>query len=129
MVEMPLSKIEYIIAKAREFDGEVAPSGLEDGNNPADDEERTVIEAGADNPSERELRAALFGLNADERAELLALVLIGRGDYGADGWEQALAEARDSLDEHAVSELAATPMLGDLIEQGLAEVDAAAEEE
>jgi hypothetical protein len=128
MVEMPLSKIEYIIAKARAFDGEVPPSGLEDGNNPADEDERSVIEGGAENPSEQELRAALFGLNTDERAELLALVMIGRGDYGGDEWEQALAEARDALDERAMLNLAATPMLGDLIEGGLSEVGAEGEE-
>ncbi|HVV91921.1 MAG TPA: DUF3775 domain-containing protein [Hyphomicrobiales bacterium] len=128
MVEMPLSKIEYIVAKAREFDAEVAPSGLDDGNNPADDDEREVIEGTPDNPTESELRAVLFGLNADERAELLALVMIGRGDYGGGDWEHALAEAHESLDDHALVDLAATPMLGDLIEDGLAEVGDAEEE-
>jgi hypothetical protein len=122
MVDMPLSKLQYIVEKAREFDGEVAPSGLEDGNNPADEEERSIIEAGPDNVAEAELRAVLTALNSDERAELLALVFVGRGDFGRDAWEDALREARDALDPALVSYLMGTPMLGDLIEEGLAEL-------
>lgn len=122
MVDMPLSKLHYIIEKAREFDGEVAPSGLEDGNNPADDDERSIIEAGPDNPAEAELRAVLTTLNSDERTELLALIFVGRGDFARDTWEDALHEARDTGDSTIVSYMMGTPMLGDLIEEGLAEV-------
>jgi hypothetical protein len=122
MVDMPLPKLHYIIEKAREFDGEVAPSGLEDGNNPADEDERSIIEAGPDNPAEAELRAALTALNSDERTELLALIFVGRGDFARDTWDDALREARDVLDSTVVPYMMGTPLLGDLIEEGLAEV-------
>lgn len=127
MVDMPLSKLHYIVDKAREFDGEVAVSGLEDGSNPSDDREVSAIEAGANNPAQAELRAALVGLDSDERAELLALVWIGRGDFGGEAWDEALAAARDALNARTVVYLMGTPMLGDLIEQGLAEVGATEE--
>jgi hypothetical protein len=122
MVDTPLPKLHYIIEKAREFDVEVAPSGLEDGNNPADEDERSVIEAGPDNTAEAELRAALVGLNSDERAELLALVWVGRGDYSRDSWDEALNEARGALDSGTIGYLMGTPMLGELIEEGMAEI-------
>jgi hypothetical protein len=125
MVDMPLPKLHYLIDKAREFDGEVAASGLEDGSNPSDDREVAVIEAGADNPAQAELRAALVSLDSDERAEVLALMWIGRGDFGGESWDEALAAARDALDARTVAYLMGTPMLGDLVEQGLAEVGAA----
>jgi hypothetical protein len=39
-----------------------------------------------------------------------------------EAWEQALAEARETLDDRVLARLLATPMLGDLLEEGLAEV-------
>ena len=64
----------------------------------------------------------LADLNDDEMTEVLALVWLGRGDYGPREWRQALAMARAVRDERAVSYLLETPNLGDLLEQGLAEL-------
>jgi hypothetical protein len=51
MLMIPLEKLAYIVAKAREFDVEVPPVDEESGSNPSDDAEWDVLEAGADNPS------------------------------------------------------------------------------
>ncbi len=121
---MPLSRetLDYIIVKARGFDAEVAPGGLEDGSNAADDNEVAILEDSPENPTERELVAALRSLDRDALAELLALVWVGRGDYDRASWGEALAEAQASVDERGVRYLVGTPLLGDLIETGLAEV-------
>jgi len=87
MVTIPLEKLAFIVAKAREFDAEVAPDGDDDAaSNPADDGERAILQDTSDNPTLQELRDAIDGLNVDERDELLALVWIGRGDFTADQW-------------------------------------------
>lgn len=122
MLATSLEKLAYIVVKAREYDAQVAPEGLEDGSNAADDGAVGILEATPDNPTQAELRAALEDLNEDELIEVLALVWLGRGDYGAEEWQDALDAARASHDERAISYLLETPNLGDLIEEGLAEL-------
>lgn len=121
MPNTSLEKLAYIIVKARGYDAQVLPEGLEEGSNAADDREVGILEGTADNPTRAELQAALEDLNDDEIAEVKALAWIGRGDYTADEWDEALEAARSVLDERAVSYLIETPNLGDLIEEGLAE--------
>jgi len=95
MLTIPLEKLAYIIEKAREFDAEV-PSDIEEGSNAADDDERQILLDTPDNPTVQELRAAIDGLNIDEREELLALVWLGRGDYDAENWSEAVEQARQT---------------------------------
>lgn len=120
MIGIPLDTLAFIIEKARAYEAEVAPEGMEDGSNPSDDRAIGVLEDTPDNPIAQELAAALEALNEDERAELLALTWIGRGDYTADEWGEALAAAQAALDERAIAYLMETPNLADLLEEGLA---------
>ncbi len=108
----------YIIIKAREFDVKVDPDDPDSGSNAADDGGVDILEDFADDPTYQELRAALDALNEDERAELLALTFIGRGDFTSDEWSEALAEARDVMDAQVVDYLIGIPMLGDYLEEG-----------
>ena len=62
-----------------------------------DDDEREILLDTPDNPTEQELRDAIDGLGPPERQELLALMWLGRGDYDAESWPEALrAGARDA---------------------------------
>lgn len=119
MLTITLEKLAYIIEKAREFDAEVAADVDEAGSNPADDDERQILLDTPDNPSEQELRDAIEGLNIDEREELLALVWLGRGDYDAQGWPEALRQARDSGNAGEARYLVGTPLLADYLEEGV----------
>jgi hypothetical protein len=120
MVTIPLEKLAFIVAKAREFDAEVEPDGDDgDGSNPADDGERAVLQDTAENPTLQELRDAIEGLNVDERDELLALVWIGRGDFTADQWNDAVREARGIENRRDADYLIGTPLLADYIEEAL----------
>ena len=97
MLVIPLERLAFIIAKAREFDAEVpVEPDAATGSDPTDDDERQVLLDTSDNPTEQELRDAIDGLGPPERQELLALMWRGRGDYDADSWPEALREARDS---------------------------------
>jgi hypothetical protein len=123
MTTTSIEKLAYIIVKAREYDAEMLPEGLEDGSNAADDQQMGILESTPDNPTRAELRAALEGLNEDELIEVLALTWLGRADYAAEEWPEALTAARAAHDERAVSYLMETPNLGDLLEEGLAALD------
>jgi hypothetical protein len=117
-----LEKLAFIVIKAREFDAKVDPVEPDPGSNPADDNEREVLEDYSDDATYQELVDALTSLNDDEIAELMALVWVGRGDFDAGEWDQALSEARDTRDERAVSYLTGIPNLGDELEEGLSSI-------
>ena len=79
MLAIPLERLAYIIAKAREFDAEVpVEPDAATGSDPPDDDERQVLLDTPDNPTEEELRDAIAGLGVPERQELLALMWLGR---------------------------------------------------
>ncbi len=120
MPTISLEKLAYIIEKAREFDAEVPiDPDAATGSDPADDDERQILLDTPDNPSEQELRDAIDGLNIDEREELLALVWLGRGDFDAQGWPEAVRQARDSGNAGETDYLLGTPLLADYLEAGI----------
>ncbi|HEU0154422.1 MAG TPA: DUF3775 domain-containing protein [Stellaceae bacterium] len=121
MLTIPLEKLAYIVAKAREYDAEVPiDPDAATGSDPPDDDERQILLDTPDNPSAQELRDAIGGLNLDEREELLALMWLGRGDYDAGEWLQALRQARDTRTAGDADYLLGTPLLGDYLEEGAA---------
>jgi hypothetical protein len=64
--------------------------------------------------------------SCDEQAltEILALVWVARGDYRGESWAQAIDCARKVRNERLVTYLASTEGLADLLENGLAELNA-----
>ena len=116
---IPVSKLGFLIVKARAFDAEVPPAGAEDGSDMADDRAVAALEDTADNPTREELAGALAELNVDQINEVLALMWIGRGDYDEDQWEEALTQARQTSNRRVIAYLMETPLLADLLEEGL----------
>jgi hypothetical protein len=116
---IPLEKLAFIVLKAHELDAEVEPVNPEDASDPPDDAERQVLEDRDDETAYQELHDAMAGLNSDELDEVAALRLVGRGDYDAAEWQDALAAVRDSPDQRLPRRLAADPLLGSLIEDAL----------
>lgn len=75
--------------------------------------------------TERELMALINDLNVDEAAELIAMVWIGRGDFDASEWDEAVTEARQrGQGRRASNYLLGMPMLGDWLEEGLEAIGA-----
>jgi len=83
-----------------------------------------LAEEKADNLMAEELSELINDLNVDEAAELIALMWIGRGDYDASEWQEALAEARQRGNKRTAKYLLGMPMLGDWLEEGLEAVGA-----
>jgi hypothetical protein len=119
MLAIPLERLGFIVAKAREFDSEVpVEPDAATGSDGPDDDEREILLDTPDNPSEQELRDAIDGLGIPEKQELLALLWLGRGDYDAVSWPEALQQARDTELAHVTDYLVGTPLLGDYLEEG-----------
>jgi hypothetical protein len=109
-----------IIERAREFDAKVDVVEPDPGSNPGDDEMRGVLEDYADDATAELLRQAINDLNDDEQIELVALAWVGRGSFSAEEWADAVAEARRAHNARTAAYLMGQPMLGDLLEEGLA---------
>jgi len=122
MLTIALEKVCFLIIKAREFDAKMEPEVPEPGDNPTDDADREVLFDYPDDPTVEEIRGFIESLNEDEIVEILALVWIGEGDYDVEEWESALADARDNPDERHPDALLSIPLLGDYLEEGLAEL-------
>jgi hypothetical protein len=118
-LSVPLPKLAFLIVKARAFDAEVPPVGAEDGSDMPDDKAVAALEDTPDNPTREELDGALRELNVDQINEVLALMWIGRGDYDEDQWEEALTAARETSNRRVISYILETPLLADLLEEGL----------
>jgi len=122
-----VEQVFYIIVKAREFDVKVPPVEPDPGSNPVDMQQREILEDYANDPTYAELTAAINGLNDDEKGDLVALVWLGRGDYDVSGWQEARAQALQEQ-HHVASYLTGTPLLGDLLEEGLSMLGYSCEE-
>ena len=116
MLSINLDKVCYVIIKAREFDVKVAPEELDDG----DDQER-ILEDHADDATLDELKSFLEAQSDDDLKELVALTWIGRGDFTAEDWSEVMSQVRDVREQHTVDYLIGTPLLGDYLEEGLAQ--------
>lgn len=78
-----------------------------------------LAEEESEDLSAEELRELIDDLNVDEAAELVALVWLGRGDFDAADFEQAVDEARERAFSATSSYLLRMPMLADHLENGL----------
>lgn len=78
-----------------------------------------LAEEEEENLTGQELRALIDDLNIDEAAALVALMWVGRGDYEAAEWAEAVAEAKLRDRRRTAKYLLGFPMLGDWLEEGL----------
>lgn len=121
-------KVCFIIIKAREFDVKEEVNEPDPGSNPSDDKEAAVLEDREDDPVVEEITSLINSLSEDEQIDLVALTWLGRDDYSAADWADIRAEATRAHNERTASYLLGTPMLGDLLEEGLSTLGYSCEE-
>lgn len=114
-----LETVATIVDHARAIQGkeEADPEELTED----DDSEAALLQDDPDDLTEETLTAFIDGLNQDEQAALIALAWIGRGDYGAEDWDEALrlaAERNEAMGAGAY--LMGMDLLGDLLAEGVA---------
>lgn len=123
MPTIDLDTVCRVILLARQFDAKVDVVDPDPGSNAGDDDMREVLEDFADDATADALRQAIRDLNVDEQVELVALAWVGRGSFTAEEWPEAVAEARRAHNARTAEYLMGQPMLGDLLEEGLAAFD------
>ena len=113
--------VTEIILRLRAVEVKEGATDPDSGSNPIDDGATDVLTAGTDDATESELRGMIAGLNDDERADLLALLYVGRGDMEPEEWNEAVrfAREREGAGDGAVKTLLGTPDAGDLLEEGM----------
>ncbi len=117
-------KVCDLVEMGRELAGlEVSTAG--DGTTNGDDSAfADMIEPGEGrDPRRREMISFIGGLDAEEQVNLLALILLGRGDFGIDDWEDALITARDSIDDKSADFMIGDPSLPAYLLEGLEAFD------
>jgi len=105
MLNVNTKTVRFIIDKAHEF-------------------QMTDVEPEDDSPEARdpayaELKATIDDLEPDQQVDLITLMWVGRGDYRAEEWQRALADARARWNERTAEYLIETPLLSDFLSEGL----------
>ena len=111
-----------IILRAREYEALIPETDPDEGSNASDDGMIDAIEDDGDNPAEDELRAIVEDLAEDEQAEVIALALVGRGTFDAAEWVDALDAATEETDA-IIEWMLGQPTLSTDLEAGLAAFD------
>ena len=114
-------KVCFLIIKAREFDVQDVDTELEDGSNPTDDRMIDVLEESRDNPVRQELRTFIAALGEEEKADLIGLMRLGRGDGAMEEWEALRAEGFREHKGRVAAYLMGDPLLSDYLEEGLSQ--------
>jgi hypothetical protein len=120
-MDIAVDKVTEIILRLRAIDVKEGETDPDSGSNPIDDGATDVLVSGTDDATEDEVRSMIAGLNDDERASLLALLYVGRGDMEPEEWGEAVrfAREREAAGEGAAHELLGSPDAGDLLDEGL----------
>ena len=120
-MDIALDKVTEIILRLRAVEVKEGVTDPDSGSNPTDDGSIDILTSGTDDATEQEIRSMIAGLNEDERADLGALLYIGRGDYEAAEWKTAVgfAKEREVAGDTVMRELLGTPDAASLLEEGL----------
>lgn len=121
-MDIAVEKVCELILRMRAIDVKEGETDPDSGSNPTDDGSFDVLTASSDDATEEEVREVIAGLNDDERAELVALVYLGRGDLEPEEWNEAVRLARErdgSARGTAADYLIGIPNVADLLDEGL----------
>lgn len=128
-VELNRETIQFLIDTAHEFHTREDVTFDEEPVSPSEDWSRQVSADYGGDPYYEELKNAIDDLEPDQQVSLVALMWVGRGDFSAEEWHEALAQAEDSWTEHTADYLIGTALLADYLDEGLSQLESANEEE
>lgn len=119
MLDINPDTVCYLIQKARAFHVKESVSLPEDPLNSTDDWALQVLASHLGDPTYQEFIITVRDLEPDQQANLVALMWIGRGEYGPEEWELALRRARSELTPYTAEYLIAKPYLSDYLREAL----------
>ena len=115
-LEISPAKVGFVIVKSREIAAKVA--AWDDGST-SDHDAESILESFSDDATQDELMGFIRDLNEDEQASLVALAWIGRGSFGPEELDEALATARAERTNRTDEYLLGMPLLPDYLEEAL----------
>lgn len=121
MLGIHVEKVCDFVTRAREFDVKVGAMDPAPESNVSDEDFGSVLVDHADDAVFDELTGFLEALNEEEKANIVALAWLGRGDYSTAEWQDALAEARRNQDKSIANYLLGMPLISDYLEEGLSQ--------
>lgn len=119
-LSLPPESLFFIIVKAREFDAKDAVTDPDPGSSDTDDHMMSVLEDHGDDPAYDEAHDFINALSEDAQIDLVALAWLGRGDYGAEDWDEVRVQAAEAHNERTAEYLLGIPLLSDFLEEGAA---------
>jgi hypothetical protein len=121
LAEEARAERESFLAGMRNIDlgGQEAERGS---RNPTDLDALDIMPDGASAALD-ELQGFLSGLDAEQRVELRAVMLVGRGDYAGNQWVTALDDAGRPPDASDYRDIAEKVQLREYLMKGLYELD------
>jgi len=115
-LEISPAKVGFVIVKSREIAAKVAAW---DDSASSDHDAESILESFSDDATQDELTGFIRDLNEDEQASLVALAWIGRGSFGPEELDDALATARAEQTKRTDEYLLGMPLLPDYLEEAL----------
>jgi len=120
MIDINTDTVRRLVLLAREIHTQDAVVIPEDDANPSGDWGMQILAAHQDDLSAQEFRSIVSDLEPDQRRQLVALAWVGRGDFGAEEWDDAVVQTEDRESEETAAYLLSHPMLADELQGGLA---------
>jgi hypothetical protein len=118
-LNVALTKVQEIVLAARAYDQEEFPDEVEPGEDAPGEDREDRLDAG-DDPTEAELQEMINDLNDDEIVDVIALVWVGRGDFGIEDIEEARELARERHQGSSSRYLMGIPTLAEYLSEGVA---------
>ena len=118
LTELDPQKVCFLIVKLREFGVQAEPN-LGGGSDASDDKFVAVFNEEANPSVVGEAEGLIKAMNVEEQQELIALSLVGRGDYDKDDWSSAMQAAVDHPEPTTSAFLMQNPTVSDDLEEGL----------
>jgi len=120
MLSVPIEVICSIIDRAREFHSQEGVVFPDTPFYPSEDYDwLQVLASHQDDMTYQELQSIINDLELDQKIELLAIFLIGRGDFDSTEWSDACHTAGEILTQNLAEYLLSKPMLPTDLEEGL----------
>ena len=116
--ELNPDKVCVLIVKFREFGVQAEPN-LGGGSDASDDKFVAVYDNEANSSVVREAEGLIEAMNVEEKRELIALSLVGRGDYSKEEWADAIEAAGSHPEPTTTAYLLQIPTVSDDLEEGL----------
>ena len=116
--ELSSEKVCFLIVKLREFGVQVEENSG-GGSDATDDKFVAVFNDDPNTSVRKEIVDFTEVMDADEQRELVALSLVGRGDFSKEEWHDAMETAGSRPEPTLAQFLMENPTISDDLEEGL----------